>query len=259
MHPFLNTANTAAREAGKILLRGYDKLGHAHVEEKGKSVFADEIRQGIFGYIEETLKTAYPRHEVTMDQALTSTNSNNDSSKQTPDEDHHQWLIEPICGLNNFVRGIPEFALSMALIINGKPEYSLIYDPIREEVFTAIKGSSAQLNSTRMRVSKAADLSAALLIAPDFSQHLSGEISLRQSGCSALDLAYVAAGRADAIVEASIDLTELAAGSLMIREAGGLVSDFMGGENYLSTGKFIAGNPKLYKSLVQTLGTKLTS
>lgn len=256
MHPFLNTANTAAREAGKILLRGYDKLGHAHVEEKGKSVFADEIRQGIFGYIEETLKTAYPRHEITMDQTLTSTNSR---SKQSPDEDHHQWLIEPICGLNNFVRGIPEFALSMALVINGKPEYSLIYDPIREEVFTAIKGSSAQLNSTRMRVSKAADLSSALLIAPDFSQHLSGETSLRQSGCSALDLAYVAAGRVDAFVEANIDLTELAAGSLMIREAGGLISDFSGGESFLSTGKLIAGNPKIYKSLVQTLSTVLAS
>ena len=266
MHPFLNTANTAARDAGKILLRGFDKLGHVHVEEKGRAAFTSEISQGIHNYITDVIKAAYPGHTVLKEGESFCFDKANAAPAQKKQQDQHQWLIDPIAGVNNFARRIPEFALSITLQINGKIEQGLIYDPIREEVFTAMRGKGAHVNNTRMRVTKETRLNQALLatgfaLSEDrstaplelFNTLFSNCQNILFSGCTPLSLAYVAAGRIDAFFQSQLSQEDFSAGTLMIREAGGLISDFHGSENYYATGDVIAGNPKIYKALAQTI------
>lgn len=256
MHPFLNIANNAARGAGRIILKGFDRLSYLTIEEKSPNNFVSEIDLASEEYLIETIKSAYPDHGILSEES---------------GGDHHdspyQWIIDPLDGTTNFVHGVPHFCISMAICIEGKIEHGLVYDPIREEVFTASRGRGAQLNNKRLRVSRQHQLERAI-VNTGFIEHSEENLALfsavlprcadvRNLGSAALDLAYVASGRIDAYWQSGLQSWDIAAGALLVKEAGGLASDFSGGERYLNTGNIIAGTPKVYKELAQTLGPKI--
>jgi myo-inositol-1(or 4)-monophosphatase len=254
MHPFLNIANTAAREAGKLILKGYDRLAYLDIREKSPNDFVSEIDFASEQYLIQSIKSAYPDHGILAEE-----------SGCDDENAFYQWIIDPLDGTTNFIRGIPHFCISIAIKIEGKIEHGLIYDPIREEVYTASRGRGAQLNNKRLRVSRQQQLERAI-VSTDIAFSATAEnnpklfnavqaryANIRCTGSAALDLAYVAAGRLDAYWETGLNIWDIAAGALLVREAGGLVSDFVGGENYLNSGNIIAGTPKVYKELAQTL------
>ena len=265
MHPFLNIANLAAREAGKLILKGYDRRAHLHIQEKSPNDFVSEIDLAAEQLLIDAIKTAYPDHSILAEESGAQT--------ETPKAEV-QWIIDPLDGTNNFVKGIPHFSISLAVEVNGKIEHGLIYDPVRDEVFTASKGKGAYLNNQRLRVSKTTHLGEALIgtgfpyattedaytmYSELFTTLLPQCADMRRMGSAALDLAYLAAARFDAFFESGLQSWDIAAGALMVKEAGGFISDFAGGENYLTTGNVFAGNPKIYKALVQLLGPTLPS
>lgn len=256
MHPFLNIANNAARGAGRIILKGFDRLAYLNIQEKSPNHFVSEIDIASEEYLIDIIKSAYPDHSIWSEEGGS---DNHDSP--------YQWIIDPLNGTTNFVHGIPHFCISIAIRVEGKIEHGLVYDPIREEVFTASRGRGTQLNHKRLRASRQQQLERAI-VNTGFIEHTNEALalfsavlprcaSLRNLGSTALDLAYVAAGRVDAYWESGLNSWDIAAGALLVQEAGGLVSDFAGGEDYLQSGNIIAGTPKVYKELVQTLAPKI--
>jgi myo-inositol-1(or 4)-monophosphatase len=256
MHPMLNIATSAARAAGDIVMRGFDQLTHTKVEEEARSHFVAEINRATERRIIEVLHNTYPDHSMVAKESGQHEGSGSD----------HQWIIDPIDGSLNFTHGFPHFSTAIALTIAGKVELAVIYDPLSHDLFTASRGRGAQLNSKRIRVTKQHDLGNTLLAtgvqrtrsADQLTRHMNSINTLlpicadvRRSGCTSLDLAYVASGRLDGFWEEDLPLWNIAAGSLMVLEAGGLVSDFNGTENYLANGNIIASNPKLFKQLIQ--------
>ncbi len=254
MHPFLNTATTAARKAGQLITRAFSDVKIWEVRDKGRFDYVTELDKRVEACLLECLSEAYPDHGFLAEE-----------SGHRPGSAAYEWVIDPLDGTKNFVHGFPHFGISMAVMQEGRLEHGLIYDPLRDELFTASKGKGAQLNNYRMRVSERPGLHGALLgmAIPvqetqqlDFfkrfqklSPHIAG---LRQSGSAALTLAYVAAGRLDGSLELGLQPWDIAAGALLVREAGGVVVDWQGGENFLSTGGVIAGNMKVVKALVQS-------
>lgn len=253
MHPFLNTATTAARKAGQLIARAFQDVKIWEVRDKGRFDYVTELDKRVEASLLESLREAYPDHGFLAEE-----------SGHTPGSSAYEWIIDPLDGTKNFVHGYPNFCISMAVTQEGRLEHGLIYDPLRDEIFTASKGRGAQLNNYRIRVSERSGLHGALLgmaipvqeaLQVDFFkrlQHLSPHISgLRQGGSAALTLAYVAAGRLDGSMELGLQPWDIAAGALIIREAGGVVVDWQGGEDFLKTGAVIAGNLKVVKAIVQ--------
>jgi myo-inositol-1(or 4)-monophosphatase len=256
----LNIAIRAARKGGNVIARAVDRLDQLDVQVKSENDFVTEIDNKAEQEIIYTIRSAFPDHGILAEE----------SGHHPGDE--YQWVIDPLDGTTNFVHGFPQFAVSIGLKKRGRLEQAVVYDPLRQELFTASRGNGAQLNDHRIRVSKRSDLDGALL-GTGFpfkqQQHLDCYIDtfkalfpmtagIRRAGSAALDLAYVAAGRLDGFWEIGLKEWDMAAGVLLIQEAGGLVSDFSGGNEFMQTGNIITGNPKLFKQLHQKIRPHLT-
>jgi myo-inositol-1(or 4)-monophosphatase len=248
MHPFLNTATTAARKAGRIIMRGYERLDEIKVTQKAPNDFVTDIDQKSENIILETLATAYPEHGFMAEES------------GSQGEGDYLWVIDPLDGTTNFVHGYPHFCISIALVYRGKVEHGLIYDPVRDDLFTATRGGGAFLNGHRIRMNGPKTLATALLGLSYAKRSLPASIKgvlheltdtaggMRRSGSSALDLAYLACNKIDACYQWGMKPWDIAAGVLMVHEAGGLVLDPTGKE-YLATGHLFGANLKLMPQL----------
>jgi len=251
----LNTAITAARNAGKIILRFVDRLDRVTVTLKSRNDWVTEVDRLSEQEIIQVLRKAYPQHGILAEE----------SGAEAGNE--FCWIIDPLDGTGNFVHGFPHFSVSIGLQYKGELVLGVVYDPIRQELFTASKGHGAQLNNHRIRVSETPRLSQALIgtgfpfknlaYLPEylsiFAAIFPKASDVRRAGSAALDLAYVAAGRLDGFWEASLKPWDLAAGIVLIREAGGLSSNFDGQMDCLTRGDVLAGNPKIYKRLLEVI------
>lgn len=260
MHPMVNIATDAARRASKIILRAVDHIDSISISEKNPHDYVTEIDKAAEQEIINSLRKVYPDHQIIAEE-----------SGVLAGNEETTWIIDPLDGTRNFIHGFPHFAISIAFQSKGKIEHGVIYDPLRNELFSASRGEGARLNDKKIRVSSQKKLEDAL-IGTGFPfrlpQHLKTYLSLfeallpqtgdmRRAGSAALDLAYVAAGRLDGFFEIGLQPWDIAAGVLLIREAGGLISDFDGKENYLASGNVISGNPKVFKGLIQVIQTCL--
>tara|TARA_R110001583_G_scaffold39399_7_gene126281 strand:+ start:12532 stop:13335 length:804 start_codon:yes stop_codon:yes gene_type:complete len=257
MHPMLNIAVRAARNAGKVIIRSFEQLDKVEVESKGSNDFVTSADLAAEEAIIETIRKSYPAHTIIGEE----------SGVLTGSDDDYQWIIDPLDGTTNFIKGIPHFAVSIALKVKGKLDQAVVFDPIRGELFTASRGKGAQLNSMRIRVKAHKDLSATIL-ATGFpfkhKQHTNAYMAMftslfqktsdmRRAGSAALDLAYVAAGRVDGFFEIGLKPWDTAAGELLVIEAGGLVTDFTGGHNHAKSGNIVASSPQLQKEILKTI------
>lgn len=264
MHPMVNIALRAARKAGEIIERAVENLDQLEVETKNPNDFVTEVDRAAEKEILYHLHKAYPDHAFICEE-----------SGETGDANaEFQWVIDPLDGTTNFIRGIPHFAVSIACLQNGRLEHAVIYDPIRQEEFTATRGRGAQVNGRRMRVRKTYNKENALFATgipfgqcneEQMDAYLRvmkmmalGSTGIRRCGAASLDLAYVAAGRYDAFWERGLQPWDMAAGALLVLEAGGLVSDFNGGNDYLKTGNIVCGSPKAFKATLQTVKPEMT-
>lgn len=252
MNPMLTIAVRAARKAGDIITRQVDRLENISVAVKGQNDFVTEVDQAAEQAIIETLRRTYPNHAILAEE-----------SGAHGKEDEFEWIIDPLDGTTNFVHGFPQFAVSIALKHRGQLEHGVIYDPMRQELFTASRGGGTQLNGRRVRVSGRNSLEGALLgtgfpydnhtrldtYLEMFRALLLKTAGLRRPGSAALDLAYVASGRTDGFWEMDLKPWDMAAGALMIREAGGIVTSFNSGPDFLETGDIIAGSPKVHAAI----------
>lgn len=255
-HPIVNIAVRAARAAGNIIIRAVDRLDTLCVSEKRPRDYVTEIDQQSEREIISIIRKAYPNHGILGEET---------GEIPGTDEDY-LWIIDPLDGTRNFIHGFPHFAVTIAVSYQGRIEHGVTYDPVRQELFTASRGKGVQLNDRRIRVSKRNNLEECLIgtgyphveeNVQAYKDSLNAIIPIcgdvRRSGSAALDLAYVASGRLDGFWEMGLKVWDVAAGSLFIKEAGGLVSDFTGSEEYLNTGDIIAGNPKILKAMLKTL------
>jgi len=255
MQPMLNIAVRAARNAGNIIARSVDRLDQITINVKAENDYVSEIDRQAEQEIIHTIRKAYPNHGILGEET------------GSHEGDEYLWIIDPLDGTTNFLHGFPQFAVSIGLKHKGRLEQAVVYDPLRQELFTASRGAGAQLNDRRIRVSKRNDLEGALL-GTGFpfkqQQHLETYLKtfkalfpmtagIRRAGSAALDLAYVAAGRLDGFWEIGLNPWDMAAGVLLIQEAGGLVSDFSGGNDFLTTGNVVAANPKVFKAMLQKI------
>ncbi|MDQ7988633.1 MAG: inositol monophosphatase family protein [Candidatus Dactylopiibacterium sp.] len=254
MHPILNIAVKAARRASTIINRASLDLDKVEVRAKQPNDFVTEIDHAAEAAIIEVISEAYPEHAILAEE-----------TGDTGGESEFQWIIDPLDGTTNFIHGFPQYAISIALAERGIVQHGVIYDPNRNELFTASKGRGAYLNDRRIRVGKRTKLFDSL-IATGFPfkemahidaylgmfQELAGKTAgLRRPGSAALDLAWLAAGRTDGFFEIGLKAWDMAAGTLLVTEAGGLASDFGGEGDYLATGNLVAGSPKIFTQLLQ--------
>ncbi len=260
MHPMLNMALRAARAAGDVIVRAAERVDLLQVEQKGHNDFVTDVDRAAEAQIIKVLRKAYPDHAFIGEEG---------GSQHNSGKSDYEWIIDPLDGTTNFTRGLPHYAVSLACRHQGRIEHAVVYDPIRQEEFCASRGRGASLNGRRIRVSQRINLNDALLGTgipfsgrcephiPMYMQsleRLAGQCAgIRRAGSAALDLAYVAAGRLDAYWEIGLSEWDIAAGALLVIEAGGLVSDFNGGNHYLETGNIVAGNPKCFKAVLQNV------
>lgn len=264
--PQVNIALRAARRAGEFLRRNVDNARHIAVENKGHNDFVTQMDRAAEALVLETLQRSYPTHSFLAEESGAIEGKGEDA--------RWQWIIDPLDGTTNFIHGLPQFAVSIALTKDGRVEHAVVYDPMREEEFTASRGRGATLNGRRLRMPRRNGLQGTLIgtgfpFRPDQMQHQEAYLNMlgdmmqktagiRRAGSAALDLAWVAAGRLDGFWEYGLQSWDIAAGALLITEAGGLVGDFTGGHRYLDNGNIVAGSPKVFKALLQTLQPHLT-
>jgi myo-inositol-1(or 4)-monophosphatase len=258
-HPMINTAVKAARKGASIITRASFDVDRLQVTEKNHNDFVTEVDQAAERAIIEVLKGAYPDHAILAEESGASANLH--------DEQENVWIIDPLDGTTNFIHGFPQYCVSIALQQRGQITQAVVYDPTRNDLFTASKGAGAFLNDKRIRVTKRdkiadgligtgfpyTDLSALEEYMQMFRIMTEKTAGLRRPGAAALDLAYVAAGRLDGFFEKKLKPWDIAAGSLLITEAGGIVGTFAGESDYLYKGDVIAGNPKIFSQMVNLL------
>ena len=259
LHPMINVAIKAARAAGSIINRAALDIESVRISQKKVNDFVTEVDHAAEQAIIETLLTAYPGHGIWAEE----------SGREFGAQDSEfVWIIDPLDGTTNFIHGLPVYCVSIALAVRGKVEQAVIYDPTRNDLFTATKGRGAFLNDRRLRVSKRTELKGCLISTgfpfrenDDFAQYLSmmGDVmqktaGLRRPGSAALDLAYVAAGFTDGFFELGLQPWDVAAGSLLVTEAGGLIGNFTGESDFLEQEECLAGAPRIYGQLVSMLG-----
>ena len=260
MQPMLNIAVRAARSAGEIILRSADKASHLAVDSKGKNDFATEIDRLAEKEIISIIKAAYPEHSILAEES--GEHAGND----------FVWIIDPLDGTTNFIHGFPQYAVSIALKYKDRIEIGVVYDPQRDELFTAKRGGGAMLNNRRLRVTGLTSMKGAL-IGTGFPfkvpQHLDAYLNMfraitidsagiRRAGSAALDLAYLAAGRLDAFWEIELKEWDMAAGILLVKEAGGVATDFSFKDDYLASGNLIAGSPRMHQLMYQLIEPHVT-
>lgn len=256
MHPILNIAIQAARLAGEVIVRNMEYLDRVKISTKSDSEYVSEVDIKAEQAIISVIKKAYPEHGIIAEE-----------SGSSHEDAESVWIIDPLDGTTNYLQNFPFFAISIAYSVKKRIEHAVVYDPLRHEFFTASRGGGAKLNDRRIRVSKKHQLKDALLgtgiplrnvaVAQKYLPTLnafSGKCAgIRRTGSAALDLAYVACGRLDGFWEFGLRPWDIAAGGLLIKEAGGLVSDMEGREDYLAKGNVVAGAPKIFKSILQLL------
>jgi len=255
MHPMVNIAIRAARNAGNIIRRSSDRIDSLNITEKTRNDFVSEVDQQAEQEIIRTINRAYPEHAILAEE----------SGKHRGND--YQWIIDPLDGTTNFLRGFPQFSVSIAMKYRGKLEHAVVFDPMRDEIFSATRGQGAQLNDRRIRVTNRKSLNGALLgtgipfredqnldaYIPTLKALIAGTAGVRRAGSAALDLAYVAAGRLDGFWEYGLREWDMAAGCLLIQEAGGILSDTDGSNNHLKTGNIVAGNVKIHQEMLARL------
>jgi len=260
MHPLLNIAVSAARKAGSLIVRAMERGGTLQVDSKGYNDFVSEVDRRAEREIIQVIHKAHPDHAILAEES--GEHGGGDSI----------WIVDPLDGTTNFLHGFPQFAVSIALQHKQRLEVAVVYDPLRDELFGAVRGAGAQLNGRRLRVSKAKALEGALLgtgfpfrdqtyvnaYLGMFKTLLPRAAGIRRAGSAALDLAYVAAGRLDGFWEIGLKPWDMAAGVLLIQEAGGVVGDFRGGQTFFANGNVVTGNPKIYEALVAAIQPYVT-
>jgi len=262
MDPMLNTAIKAARRAGAIINRASLDLERLQVARKGPKNYVTQIDQAAEDAIIDILRTAYPTHGFHAEE----TGIHAPNEGQVPE---YQWIIDPLDGTTNFIHGFPAYAVSIALTHRGQVVQAVIYDPARNELFTASRGSGAFLNDRRLRVSGQTRYQDALLgahvpwslehaRAPQYAALLGNAAAARRTGSSVLDLAYVASARLDGFCGVNLKPWDVAAGGLLVLEAGGLVADFDGEQGWMGSGNVLAASPKLFAQMLGHLNTPQT-
>ena len=259
LHPLLNIAVRAARKAGDVIARNIDRRDVLTVSEKSPHNFVTEIDRAAEQRIIDTVRRSYPDHAFLAEESGAHGRSD------------FEWIIDPLDGTTNFVHGFPHVAVSIAVRRRGRLEHAVVFDPLRQELFTASRGSGARLDDRRIRVAAKGGLKGALLgtgLSPrDIGRlefHLatlktlsSAPAQIRRGGAAALDLAYVAAGRLDGFWELGLAPWDIAAGALLVQEAGGIVAEPNGGDDYIRSGDVAAANPKVLRAMLGTIGPLL--
>ena len=254
-HPLLNIAVRAARKAGDVIARGIDRFDTFTVSEKAPNDFVTDIDRIAERRIIDTIRKIYPDHAILAEES--GAHGRND----------FEWIIDPLDGTANFMHGFPHVAVSIAVRHRGRIEHGVVFDPLRQELFMASRGSGGRINDRRLRVAVKSDLKGALLGSGlpfrEFERSdlhhaalkalMSKSAQIRRSGSAALDLAYVAAGRLNGFWESGLAPWDIAAGALLVQEAGGIVADPDGGDDYLRSGAVVAANPKVLRAMLPHL------
>ena len=260
MHPTLNIAVKAARRAGSIITRASEDIGSLTVNDKSYNDFVTEVDLASEKEIIRVLKASYPDHAFLGEETGLSHQADN------------IWIIDPLDGTTNFLHGFPQYCISIALEEKGEITQAVIYDPNRNDLFTATKGQGAYLNQRRMRVSNKSKLKESILgtgfpfrdfqhlpvYLKIFEEVVRGTSGVRRPGSAALDLAYVAAGWFDGFFEINLSKWDIAAGGLLVTEAGGIVSDFSEKDGWLESGNIVATNPKIHDPLIKIIQSHIT-
>ena len=255
MHPMLNIAVRAARTAGNLIARNIGQQDTFEVATKNKDDLVTSIDKQCEKVIVDTLLKSFRDHGILAEEGGILGNSDSE----------YQWIIDPIDGTTNFVQGIPHCGVSIALRHSGKTEIGVVFDPMLNEMFTAARGSGAFLNGHRIRVGSRDSLDGAIIgtafptryrdrmdaYLKLFTRLIGSCADVRRMGSASLDLCYVACGRFDGYLEQGLKAWDFAAGDLILREAGGIVTDFMGEPNYVKSGNVVSGNPKVLRALLQ--------
>ncbi|MEJ2128654.1 MAG: inositol monophosphatase family protein [Woeseiaceae bacterium] len=261
MHALLNVAVMSARRAGSVLIKKMRSLEKLDVEKKGHNDFVSEADVAAEQTAIDCIHKHYPDHAILAEES------------GVQGESDTIWIIDPLDGTINFLHSFPVFAVSIGVQVNGRMEHGVVYDPLRQELFTASRGQGAQLDGRKIRVSGRKHVEQALVgtgfpfrqADKDIQPYLDmlGKVlrntsGVRRPGAAALDLCYVAAGRLDAFWETGLSPWDMAAGSLIIREAGGIVSGLDGSENFLETGHMLCGTPKIYAGLARLCSAEIS-
>ncbi len=260
MHALLNVAVMAARRAGAVLGRNFNKRDKLTVEKKGHNDYVTSADLAAEKAIIDVIHKHYPEHAILAEESGVQGDSD------------HVWIIDPLDGTTNYLHGFPVFGISIAVQVEGRLEHAVVYEPMREELFTASRGAGAQLDGHKIRVSGNKDLERSL-IGTGFPYRQSDEelepylamlgkvikntSGVRRPGSAALDLCSVACGRLDAFWETGLKSWDMAAGTLIIREAGGIVSALDGAENHLETGHVLTGTPRIYRGLAKLCASEI--
>lgn len=255
MHPMLNIGIRAARAAGDHIVRYMDRIEGMSITSKGRNDFVTEVDKQAELIIIDIIHKAYPQHSILAEE----------SGEQGKGE--YKWIIDPLDGTTNYLHGFPHFAVSIALEHKGELDQAVVYDPLKQELFTASKGGGAYLDNRRIRVSQRKSLEGALLgtgfpfrdhdkldvFLETFRAFFPMTAGIRRAGVASLDLAYVACGRLDGFWEFGLYEWDIAAGALLIQEAGGFITDLSGNENYMTCGDILTANTSLHSELLNTL------
>lgn len=258
----LNIAIRAARAAGDLIVRYLDRVDTLNITPKGRNDFVSEVDRKAEEEIVSILRKAYPSHGFLGEEG----------GRHGGPRGEFIWIIDPLDGTTNFLHGFPQFAVSVALMHKGKLECGVVYDPLRQELFAAKRGGGATLNSRRLRVTRQNGFKGALLgtgfpfkdqshndaYFAMFRALMKDTAGIRRAGAAALDLAYVACGRLDGFWEIGLMPWDMAAGVLLIQEAGGIVTDFENGDKYMETGNLLTANPRLHALMYQTIRPHVT-
>jgi len=258
MNPLLNTAVKAVRAAGDIITQSIEHLEKIRISQNDSNQIVTDVDKGSFSRIEYILKKNYPEHAVITKDQLENFEQNTTSS--------HVWVVDPLDGTFNFINNLPFYAISLSLLVNSKTELAVIYDPIQQELFSAIRGSGATLNGKRIRVNNSkATLDRALIgfelpyndeiagYSKVIAKFIENNSLIRTIGTSSLNFAYVACNRLNGFIAPNLTKSHMLAGSLIVKEAGGLVSDFHGTEEYMESCNIVATNVKLLKPVLQLI------
>ncbi len=254
MHPLVNIAVSAARSAGNFIMRYYDRADQLQIERKARNDFVTQVDRGAEQEIIRLIHKAYPQHAILAEESGAS------------GDNEVTWIIDPLDGTTNFIHGIPHFAVSIGIQVRGKLEHGVIYAPCTQDLYIASKGSGAMLNSRRIRVSACNELERALIgtgvplreeyldrYVPMLRNIAAGTAGIRRAGSAALDLAYVAAGRLDGFWEFNLKPWDIAAGIVLVQEAGGIIRALEGSEDVLQDGHILATTLKIGDELQQLL------